>query len=187
MEPKSKLGRPDQPVTPELKRLDSSILHVPAREVAAVIPAIEARKVDVVINNLIDIFPDLPENLVRNPYVVPLAMHVTSRSHARDRDREPKWRHAEATSKRIPSRRADCFGMNPRYLSPLLGISPGQRVFGLALHNRKNHKGQRMCEGGLRHTRGPTQPCDLCDSPCQTLPNSSPGCTQLENEQEELD
>ena len=52
---------------------------------AVLIPALEAEKVDVFINDLIDTFPDSPENLARKPHAVPLAMHVTSRPHAEDK------------------------------------------------------------------------------------------------------
>ena len=58
-------SKPDQPVTPELKRLASSILHAPAREMSVIIPALESGKVYVVIHNLIDTFPDSRENLAR--------------------------------------------------------------------------------------------------------------------------
>ena len=51
---------------------------------AVIIPALEAAKVDVFIDDLIDTFPDSPENLARKPHAVPLAMHVTSRPHAGD-------------------------------------------------------------------------------------------------------
>jgi hypothetical protein len=49
---------------------------------AVSVPPLEAGKVDVFIDDLIDVFPDSPENLARKPHVVPLAMHVTSRPHA---------------------------------------------------------------------------------------------------------
>jgi hypothetical protein len=45
-------------------------------------------KVDGFIDNLINVFVDTPENCARQPHVVPLAMHVTSRPHAGD-DKEP--------------------------------------------------------------------------------------------------
>ena len=60
---------------------------------AVVLPALEARKVDVFIDDLIDAFPNSPANLARKPHVVPLAMHVTSRPHAGD-DKEPILRRA---------------------------------------------------------------------------------------------
>ena len=41
-------------------------------------------RVDGFIDDLINVFLDTPENCKRQPYVVPLAMHVTSRPHAGD-------------------------------------------------------------------------------------------------------
>jgi hypothetical protein len=76
------LRSPNQPATPEPKRLDASIPQAPAREMAVIIPPIETGRVNVFIDNLVDTFPDTPENLARKPHVVPLAMHVTSRPHA---------------------------------------------------------------------------------------------------------
>ena len=78
------LKSPSQPDTPEPKRLEASTPHAPAREMAVFVPPLEAGKVDVFIDDLIDTFPDSPENLARKPHVVPLAMHVTSRPHAGD-------------------------------------------------------------------------------------------------------
>jgi hypothetical protein len=77
-----KLRSPSQPDTPSPRRLEASIPHAPASEMAVFVPPLEAGKVDVFIDDLIDIFPDSPENLARKPHVVPLAMHVTSRPHA---------------------------------------------------------------------------------------------------------
>ena len=77
-----KLRSPSQPDTPEPRRLEASIPHTAAREMAVVVPPLETGKVDVFIDDLIDIFPDSPENLARKPHAVPLAMHVTSRPHA---------------------------------------------------------------------------------------------------------
>ena len=82
----AEIRSPDQPVTPKPKRLDASIPNAPAREMTVIISALEAGKVDVFIDNLIDTFPDLPENLGRTPHADPLAMHVTSRPHAGDKE-----------------------------------------------------------------------------------------------------
>jgi hypothetical protein len=73
---------PDQPATPEPKRLDPLIPHAQGREMAVFVPPLEAGKVDVFIDDLIDTFPDLVRNLAQKPHAVPLAMHVTSRPHA---------------------------------------------------------------------------------------------------------
>ena len=66
-----KIRSPDPPVTPKPKRLASSIPHAPARERAVIIPTLEAGKVDVFIDDLIDTFPDSPGNLARKPLAVP--------------------------------------------------------------------------------------------------------------------
>jgi hypothetical protein len=62
--------------------LDPLIPHAQGREIAVFIPPLEAGKVDVFINDLIDTFPDSVRNLARKPHAVPLVMHVTSRPHA---------------------------------------------------------------------------------------------------------
>jgi hypothetical protein len=81
-----KLRSPSQPDTPLPKRLEASIPYATASEMAVFIPPLESGKVDVFIDDLIDTFPDSPENLARKPHVVPLAMHVTSRPHAGARE-----------------------------------------------------------------------------------------------------
>jgi hypothetical protein len=73
---------PDQPATPEPKRLDPLIPHAQGREMAIFVPPLEAGKVDVFIDDLIDTFPGSVRNLAQKPHAVPLAMHVTSRPHA---------------------------------------------------------------------------------------------------------
>jgi hypothetical protein len=59
------LRSPNQPATPEPKRLDASIPQAPAREMAVIIPPIETGRVDVFIDDLVDTFPGTPENLAR--------------------------------------------------------------------------------------------------------------------------
>jgi hypothetical protein len=78
----AQLWSPDQPETPEPKRMDPSAPHAPGREMAVFVPPLEAGKVDVFIDHLINAFPDSPENLAQQPRVVPLAMHITSRPRA---------------------------------------------------------------------------------------------------------
>ena len=46
------------------------------------LPAADAARVDGFIDDLVNTFLDTPENCRRQPHVVPLAMHVTSRPHA---------------------------------------------------------------------------------------------------------
>lgn len=86
------LRSPDQPDTPEPKRMDPSVPHATGREMAVFVPPLENGKVDVFVDDLINTFPDSPENLARQPHVVPLAMHITSRPHAGKR--EPILRRA---------------------------------------------------------------------------------------------
>jgi hypothetical protein len=46
------------------------------------IPSLEFGRVDVFVDDVIDVFPDTPGALGRYPHVVPLAMELTSRVHA---------------------------------------------------------------------------------------------------------
>jgi hypothetical protein len=78
----NELRSPDQPVTPEPIRLEANIPHAPGRDMAVIVPPLEAGKVDVFIDDLIDTFIDTPRNLARKPHAVPLAMYITSRPHA---------------------------------------------------------------------------------------------------------
>ncbi|KAI2502043.1 hypothetical protein MHU86_12446 [Fragilaria crotonensis] len=77
---------PAQPVTPEPMRLPESIGIAKARRMAVTVPMTKAGgRVDGFIDDLINVFADTPENCRRQPHVVPLAMHVTSRPHAGDK------------------------------------------------------------------------------------------------------
>jgi hypothetical protein len=79
------LRSPAQPGNPEPIRLPESIPIVRARRMAVVLPMSKAGgRVDGFIDDLINVFADTPENCRRQPHVVPLAMHVTSRPHAGD-------------------------------------------------------------------------------------------------------
>ncbi len=77
---------PAQAENPEPIRLPESIPIVLARRLAVVLPMSSAGgRVDRFIeDDLINVFADTPENCRRQPHVVPLAMHVTSRPHAGD-------------------------------------------------------------------------------------------------------
>ena len=81
---------PAQPVAPPPQRLDMAIPIQLGRRMAVDIPLprVNAGRVDGFIDDLINVFSDSPENCRRQPHVVPLAMHVTSRPHAGD-DKEP--------------------------------------------------------------------------------------------------
>jgi hypothetical protein len=79
------LRSPAQPITPEPRRLSPEIPITQARPMAVVIPPTKSGcRVDGFIDDLINVFLDTPENCRRQPNVVPLAMHLTSRPHAGD-------------------------------------------------------------------------------------------------------
>ena len=77
------LRSPAQPETPEPVRLPADVPIALGREMAVLVPqSSRGGKVDGFIDDLINVFVDTPENCARQPHVVPLAMHVTSRPHA---------------------------------------------------------------------------------------------------------
>ena len=85
-----------QPTAPDPIRMDETIVPVAKARPMAVTVATRGRgecRVDGFIDDLINIFLDIPENYKRQLYVVPLAMHVTSRPHAGE-DAEPLPRRA---------------------------------------------------------------------------------------------
>ena len=67
-------------VTP--KRVCSTVPYAPALPMAVRIPSITTGRVDVFVDDVIHVFPDIPGALERYPHVVPLAMELTSRVHA---------------------------------------------------------------------------------------------------------
>jgi hypothetical protein len=87
------LRSPDQPTTPEPKRLSPSVPFAPAQPMAVTIPPVITGRVDGFIDDLINVFLDTIDNCRRQPHVVPLAMFVTSRPHA-GKDKEPILRRA---------------------------------------------------------------------------------------------
>ena len=85
------LHSPTQPVAPPPRRLSDAIPISRGRSMAVEVPLTGAEnvgRVDGFIDDLINVFLDTPTNCRRQPHVVPLAMHVTSRPHAGN-DREP--------------------------------------------------------------------------------------------------
>jgi hypothetical protein len=89
------LNSPAQPMVTAPVRMDITIPIAGARRVAVTV-ATEGRgecRVDGFIHDLINAFLDTPNNCSRQPHVVPLAMHVTSRPHAGD-EHEPLPRRA---------------------------------------------------------------------------------------------
>ena len=75
---------PAQPHTPAPRRQPASVPLAQAKPMAVQVPTtgINEGRVDCFIDDLINVFLDTPENCRRQPHVVPLAMHVTSRPHA---------------------------------------------------------------------------------------------------------
>ena len=81
------LRSPAQPETPEPIRLPADIPIATSRPMAVLVPPPTiGGKVDGFIDDLINVFIDNPVNCARQPHVVPLAMHVTSRPHAGDNE-----------------------------------------------------------------------------------------------------
>ena len=81
------LFSPAQPTTPEPRRLADTIPLATCRPMAVAIPIADTGmigRVDGFIDDLINVFLNTPSNCARQPHVVPLAMHVTSRPHAGD-------------------------------------------------------------------------------------------------------
>ena len=78
------LRSPSQPDTPEPKRWPPSVPITKGKPLALKVPVRGANegRVDCFIDDLIHVFLDTSENCQRQPHVVPLAMHLTSRSHA---------------------------------------------------------------------------------------------------------
>jgi hypothetical protein len=76
--------------TPSPKRVDSSVPFTCARPMAVCLPSVTKGRVDVFVDDVIHVFPDTPGSLDRLPHVVPLAMELTSRVHAGDREPIPR-------------------------------------------------------------------------------------------------
>ena len=84
-----RLGPDDhvQPGTAGGPKTEETSLESPragAKPMSLLAPYTEGGRVDGFIDDLISVFLDSPENLVRYTQTVPLAMHVTSRPHAGD-------------------------------------------------------------------------------------------------------
>ena len=73
---------PAQPQTPSPNRLPPDVPMAQGKAMSIIVPETKGGKVDGFIDDLINVFLDTPENCNRQPHVVPLAMHVTSRPHA---------------------------------------------------------------------------------------------------------
>jgi hypothetical protein len=77
---------PAQEHTPHPIRLPEDIPMEKGRTMSVLVPATSGGKVDGFIDDLINVFLDTHDNCARQPHVVPLAMHITSRPHAGDRN-----------------------------------------------------------------------------------------------------
>jgi hypothetical protein len=73
---------PAQATTPKPIRLPNGIPLEKGRTMSVLVPETKGGKVDGFIDDLINVFLDSEENCARQPHVVPLAMHITSRPHA---------------------------------------------------------------------------------------------------------
>jgi hypothetical protein len=78
------LFNPAQSETPEPEMMPDEIPIGLAYEMSVMPPPIVEGKVDVFIDDLINVFLDTPENRRRQPHVVPLAAHLTNRPHSGD-------------------------------------------------------------------------------------------------------
>jgi hypothetical protein len=78
------LRSPSQPHTPEPILSRSTAPLAKALPLAVVVPVTHTARVECFIDDLINCFLDAEENRERQPHVVPLAMHCTSRPHAGD-------------------------------------------------------------------------------------------------------
>ena len=87
-------------------------------------------KVDGFIDDLINIFVDTPENCARQPHVVPLAMHVTSRPHAGDNEEPVPRRPIPSLPKLVAEGR-------PEEVQTVLGWTLNTRRIEIALPSDK--------------------------------------------------
>jgi hypothetical protein len=79
------LHSPDQPSAPPPKDYPSSIPLAQARQMAVGIPTSVTARTDCFIDDLIRVFLDTPSARSREPHAVPLAIFVTNRPHAGDK------------------------------------------------------------------------------------------------------
>jgi hypothetical protein len=84
------LRSPSQPHTPEPMLSQSAAPLAKALPLAVVVPVTHTARVECFIDDLINCFLDAEENRARQPHVVPLAMHCTSRPHTGD-DEPISW------------------------------------------------------------------------------------------------
>ncbi|KAI2494737.1 hypothetical protein MHU86_19774 [Fragilaria crotonensis] len=131
---------PAQASTPEPLRLPAHVPIVQARRMAINIPPTKAGgRVDGFIDDLINVFLDTPANCLRQPHIVPLAMHLTSRPHAGDEHEPIPRRPILSIPKLIAEGRPEevqivlGWRINTRLLEisyPTTSTSPGLRTSG---------------------------------------------------------
>ena len=80
----SVIRSPVQPLVPAEKRLSTNVPFAPALSLALEPPAHPEGKADCYVDDVITIFLDTPENCVRAPAAVPLAIHIMNRPLADD-------------------------------------------------------------------------------------------------------
>jgi hypothetical protein len=75
---------PAQAKVPDPIRLSTTVPWAQAKTMSVTVPYTTGGRVDGFIDDLINVFLDSPDNLIRQTQSVPLAMHITSRPHAGD-------------------------------------------------------------------------------------------------------
>ena len=127
------LHSPAQPRVPSPIRLSPTIPVAQARPMAVVVPISDTAtgRVDGYIDDLINVFLDSPENCRRQPQVVPLAMHITSRPQAGD-DLEPLPRRPLLSTPKLISEGS------PAEIQSVLGWQLDTRRLLLSLPNDKH-------------------------------------------------
>ena len=143
----SHLRCPWQSQAPEPKTEPDDVPMMPARPLAVVPSTTTTAKVDVFIDDLIAVILGTPENLQRVPHAVPLAMFLTSRSHAGDSEPLPR-----RTVLSIPKHLVEGA---PAEIQIVLGWLINCRRFLIALPKDKfDEWSKHLCQ--LLHHRGET-------------------------------
>jgi hypothetical protein len=84
------LRSPDQPVTPSPKTLGDDVPFTEGWKLAVGILASTTGRTDSFIDDLIKVFLDTPENRIREPHAVPLAVHDVNRPHGGSQEPIPR-------------------------------------------------------------------------------------------------
>ena len=120
---------PAQATVPHPVRLPQDIAREKARPAVAVLSPVTSEGI---IDDLISVFLDTPENLARYTQAVPLAMELTSRPHAGD-DREPILRRPIVSQSKLQAEGSPAEGqivlgweIDKRRMA--VGVAPGRQV-----------------------------------------------------------